>query len=195
MLINFGEATNACQYGIYSQGEAGLSPIVHINCVTDGYDMFRVCGDGKISSNYLSGTTSSLIETLPNGTIQRSTQTIPAAGIDLSLDTTNFDKNLDTTITDVQKLANAVDELELGGTQIQSDWSQADNTQVDYIKNKPNGTATVAKMFYFSGIVPTGSNKFTIYNTDLNLDSSIDLTQIEILCQFRIDENQIIRLS
>ena len=34
---------------------------------------------------------------------------------DIILDTTNFDKNLDTTITDVQKLADAVDELELGG--------------------------------------------------------------------------------
>lgn len=37
-------------------------------------------------------------------------------GLDVSLDTTNFDTNLDNTITDVQKLADAVDELTTGST-------------------------------------------------------------------------------
>ena len=35
--------------------------------------------------------------------------------VDVSLDTTNFNQNLDNTITDVQKLADAVDDLVLGG--------------------------------------------------------------------------------
>lgn len=36
--------------------------------------------------------------------------------LDVALDTSNFDTNLDTTITDVQKLADAVDDLVLGGS-------------------------------------------------------------------------------
>ena len=36
---------------------------------------------------------------------------IPSTGTDLSLDTTNFNDNLNSTITDVQKLADKVDDL------------------------------------------------------------------------------------
>lgn len=32
-----------------------------------------------------------------------------------------------------------------GGSQVQSDWNQTDNTQVDYIKNKPNITSLLAE--------------------------------------------------
>jgi hypothetical protein len=38
--------------------------------------------------------------------------------VDVSLDTTNFNQNLDNTITDVQKLADAVDDLVLLGGNI-----------------------------------------------------------------------------
>jgi len=69
--------------------------------------------------------------TFINGTIKK------YFGIDIGLDTTNFDKNLDNTISDVQKLADAVDELVIPDAQIQSDWNQTNNTLLDFIKNKP----------------------------------------------------------
>lgn len=47
----------------------------------------------------------------------------------------------------------------------------------------PSGTATVGKLFYFSGM--PASSTLSIYNTDLGLDASVDLTTIPILCQLR----------
>lgn len=74
----------------------------------------------------------------------------------IKLDTTNFDGNLDETITTVQELADAVDNLVIPDAQIQSDWNQSDNTAKDYIKNKPTVLGKVWKYkiadnWWFSG--------------------------------------------
>ena len=53
------------------------------------------------------------------------------------LNTDNFDGNFDNTITDIQKLADFLDDVIFGDVNVQPDWSQSDTGADDYIKNKP----------------------------------------------------------
>ena len=64
------------------------------------YDTYSIEPKHYIKMKLFEGTGSALLEALPDGTVQRSTSTMPAA-------------------------------------QIQSDWNQTDDTQLDYIKGKP----------------------------------------------------------
>ncbi|MEN6553941.1 MAG: hypothetical protein ABFC34_13765, partial [Methanobacterium sp.] len=93
-------------------------------------------------------------------------------GIHCTLDTTNFDKNLDSTIIDCQKLADRVDELVLGDVNVQADWSQADSGLDDFIKNKP--------------VIPTANtNWLDTTNFDNNLAKTV--TTVQILAD-RVDD-------
>jgi len=76
-------------------------------------------------------------------------QPVIITGLDVQLDTTNFDNNLDSTITDVQKLADAVDELVVGGgstleyqTEITTATTVLDGTQKGEWKVYPFNSAS-----------------------------------------------------
>lgn len=89
----------------------------------------------------------------------------------ISLDTTTFDKNLDSSVDDVQKLAEKVDELVLGTTQLQSDLAQTDTNAPDFVKNKDTDNITEGdNNLYFtdqraidavSDLIPTNTSDLT----------------------------------
>lgn len=74
-IMSFGDGSNCIN--ITSQAVNGTA----IMTFSNGVNVFKVSANGQIKSNYLSGTGSALIEALPDGTIKRSTQIIPAAQV------------------------------------------------------------------------------------------------------------------
>ena len=78
--------------------------------------------------------------------------------------------------------ANAViDVCGEGGEQIQSDWNQTDNTQKDYIKNKPDLSGFITKS------VDDLTNYYTKTAADAKFVSSVSVRHIVTLTQVEYD--------
>lgn len=114
-----------------------------------GYTPYDASNPNGYTSNV--GTVTSVNNTSPDGN-GNVTLSIPAAQV-------NSDWNA------VSGVAQILNKPTIPAAQIQSDWTQADNTKLDYIKNKPS-LATVATTGSYSDL----SNKPTIPAAQVNSD-------------------------
>lgn len=100
---------------------------------------------------------------------------------DVNVDTSGFNKNLTSSENTVQKALDKIDDLNIssgGGSginQVQSNWNETDNTQVDFINNKPN-LATVATTGNYNDladkpIIPSAITKTSQLTNDSNFVS------------------------
>lgn len=164
------------------QSDWGQADSSEVDYIKNKPSLSAVATSGLYSD--LTGTpTLSTVATSGSYTDLINTPTIPTALADLSSDSTHR------VVTDTEKSTwdnksdfsgsynDLTDKPTIPSAQVQSDWSQSDNTQVDFIKNKPT-LSTVAT----SGDYDDLTNKPTIPPAQVQSDwSQSDNTQVDYI--------------